>query len=958
MIHNGNVGIGTTSPDKPLHIKHGGGAVIRIETTQGDVDGATNYIEWHDSVGQKAFVGDGSGDNKTFHIWNNRGHVFVGGSSTTNVGIGNQTPSYKLDVSGDINFTGTLRKNGVEFGGGGSGSWTTSGSDVYRSSGKVGIGTSTLGNFKLHIYNSTGTNTNGSNLWHNHFCVEEQTMAGSGITFKAGTQTGYIYYGSSTGNPWVGTGSFGFATTATGNSSDIKMVLKKNGRVGIGTLSPDGKLHAVGSSGVHALRITGNSGNNGQIYATGSNYGIRIVTAASSGSYYSAYFEGSSGKGLYVRDDGNVGIGTTTPGSILELSKSVSTEDDYTLMLNFKNTYSSYYDWSIGPYSNNGNAKFSIRGGADGFNNLNNYFTVHGNGNVGIGTTDPLHKLHVANLDISNNMQDLICLETQTSSEAGHPAVSGIGQGILFKNKWYTNSTKYSMARISAHSQPGYGGQLSFWTNYTAGTSSDGPDDILIERLRINANGNVGIGTTDPKAVLNISANQHQAFSYSGLLRLHQTADGGHGIWGHISLPDTNTASGDADGGYYFIGRGQQYSDKCLTLHVPTAGSIDMCSTGAVRMMKIQGNGNVGIGPTFKTTSPQTMLDIQGVNNGGTCLALRNGNNNNGTPGNSQILLSYMGYPYNSSGYSHKIISRHQSGTTHHENAIDFYLWKSGQGAGDIGSTHGMSISAGGVGIGTTTPGYPLHVAGSVGGPSGTYLRDTWALSRIDLNLIAILWSTGFGTRPVGLKVDANVWPESVLISSDERIKENIVDVSDNLALEMLRNIPVKYYEYKDKLNKGIGKTIGFIAQEVKEHLPMAVGIQPNIIPNEMRILTDISWNDTTLYTNLSDCSGVKYRFYVSNDISGNDECMKEVVGNSDNSFTFDQSWNHVFCYGKEVDDFHTLDKQKLFALNFSATQELDRQQQADKLRIAELEQEVNELKTIVHALKNHLGLS
>ena len=44
--------------------------------------------------------------------------------------------------------------------------------------------------------------------------------------------------------------------------------------------------------------------------------------------------------------------------------------------------------------------------------------------------------------------------------------------------------------------------------------------------------------------------------------------------------------------------------------------------------------------------------------------------------------------------------------------------------------------------------------------------------------------------------------------------------------------------------------------------------------------------------------------------------------------------------------------------MNFSATQELDRQQQADKLRIAELEQEVNELKTIVHALKNHLGLS
>jgi len=192
------------------------------------------------------------------------------------------------------------------------------------------------------------------------------------------------------------------------------------------------------------------------------------------------------------------------------------------------------------------------------------------------------------------------------------------------------------------------------------------------------------------------------------------------------------------------------------------------------------------------------------------------------------------------------------------------------------------------------------------------------------------------------------------------------------LSLQILRDISCCYYEYKDKLNRGSSTTIGFIAQQVKEHMPMTISIQKNFIPNEMRKLENISWeeiidgsnNTYKLTTDLNDCSGVKYRFYVSNDPSGNDEVEKEVIGNSDNSFTFEEKWNNVFCYGKEVDDFHTLDKQKLFALNFSATQELDKQQQADKAKIAELESknqtlenEVATLKSELAAIKTHLGL-
>jgi hypothetical protein len=96
--------------------------------------------------------------------------------------------------------------------------------------------------------------------------------------------------------------------------------------------------------------------------------------------------------------------------------------------------------------------------------------------------------------------------------------------------------------------------------------------------------------------------------------------------------------------------------------------------------------------------------------------------------------------------------------------------------------------------------------------------------------------------------------------------------------------------------------------------MPIAVSIQKDIIPNEMRNLENITWdiseNIYKLTTDLTDVSGIKYRFYVSNDPSGNDEKQEDIVGNPDNSFTFDSSYNNVFCYGKEVNDFHTLDKQ------------------------------------------------
>ena len=237
------------------------------------------------------------------------------------------------------------------------------------------------------------------------------------------------------------------------------------------------------------------------------------------------------------------------------------------------------------------------------------------------------------------------------------------------------------------------------------------------------------------------------------------------------------------------------------------------------------------------------------------------------------------------------------------------------------------------------------------------------------------------------LIVSGRTWIGGTLFYSfsDKRIKNSITDISDSFSLLKLRDISCVSYKYNDYIQRGEEETIGFIAQQVKEVMPNAVSIAKKIIPNEMRVITDYSWN-TILYDNsnniineriydesgnditkekykltihdLSDNSGnIEHRFYVSNDPSGNDECEKNIysLSGESSSFIFDQSWNNILLYGKKVNDLNVLDKQKLFALNFSATQEIDRQQQADKLRIATLEAEVTTLKSQIASILQRL---
>jgi hypothetical protein len=86
-----------------------------------------------------------------------------------------------------------------------------------------------------------------------------------------------------------------------------------------------------------------------------------------------------------------------------------------------------------------------------------------------------------------------------------------------------------------------------------------------------------------------------------------------------------------------------------------------------------------------------------------------------------------------------------------------------------------------------------------------------------------------------GLVMHNSIICDTIVVKSDERIKDNIRDINDETALKQLRLIQPKIYQYKDKYLKGNLETIGYIAQQIKEVIPQAITTTRRAIPNILK---------------------------------------------------------------------------------------------------------------------------
>ena len=191
---------------------------------------------------------------------------------------------------------------------------------------------------------------------------------------------------------------------------------------------------------------------------------------------------------------------------------------------------------------------------------------------------------------------------------------------------------------------------------------------------------------------------------------------------------------------------------------------------------------------------------------------------------------------------------------------------------------------------------------------------------------------------------------------SDERMKCEIEELDDMEALDIIKAIETKKYHYKDLDKRNPTKTIGFIAQDVKKVFPNAIQEKSAYVPDEGRAILDPLWEQVDNKWKLTiddidwqDNHTGKCQFIMLD--NGRQDKHIEVEEDK-KSFLFDEKFEKIWFFGKQIKDFHHLDKAQIFALHHSGIQQLCKINDTQAIKNTELENNNTELQNKVNLLE------
>ena len=432
-----------------------------------------------------------------------------------------------------------------------------------------------------------------------------------------------------------------------------------------------------------------------------------------------------------------------------------------------------------------------------------------------------------------------------------------------------------------------------------------------VPAVTVLADGNVGIGTNSPNAPLQVAGAidagslNLSSPSASPLLSLQNSLSDPSGIWG------------------FYYG---QTATNGLTLAYANGGFFNPALT-------VTTNGSVSIG---SADPQQAALDVEsgsflgavinGTNLYGTCLTLGNGYGLGSGLSSDWNEISLAGF---SDSYDQLVFSWGGYPGSQQRDVLTL-------------------VSSGKVGIGTSSPsgGLDVEVADNVTGTASYFSQnnDSFSAGSYYLNT-----NPRYYTTPISIYTSYAIGANAYYAFSDARIK-NITGVSSGAGdLNTLRSIQVTDFNYKDQIAKGSRPVKKVIAQQVEKVFPQAVSQGKGVIPDIYRQAA-VKDNWVQLATDLK--VGERVRL-IGQD---NSSAVYDVLAVSHAAFQvkLPTALDQVFVYGREVNDFRTVDYDAISMLNVSATQELANR--LDKLearasQVAALEQEVGDLKKLVAQL-------
>ncbi|MDO8717080.1 MAG: hypothetical protein Q7J73_09810, partial [Dehalococcoidales bacterium] len=571
---SGNVGIGTTGPSAKLEINGDllftAGATRTISGANRTLnESAPNILQIVGGAGTAGGGGPKAGG--AINITGGLSDSTVGGAITITSGAGSpsgaiviQTPAAAAVGSGTGQGVGQITIKTLAAGDSTSGTGGA-GASINLIGGNGGAGGTAGGigaNINLTAGNAgTGGNVNGGSLY-----LIGGTASGSGTT----------------GNVLLGINSAG---TARGN-------------VGIGTTSPDRPLSistaSAATTGISLYNTASDSGNRN--WSLGLNqYVYGDFTISQSNAQNGSPVTAATSR-FYIKNDGNVGIGTTSPWGLL----------------------------SVNP---NGIAGPALVVGSSTATN----FIVTNGGNVGIGRTNP-----VALLDLFASSQPEIHL---TTTGSGSTAIDGLSL-LLAVNDGYIYNREDGALRFGTNNalkmylgpagglnlgytttDPGAGnmvvsGNVGVGSTTPWGQLSVNPNGISGPAFVIGSStatnfivtngGNVGIGTNNPIYPLSVRTNGGDALTYALSVRNANGAEGSNNSTGILFGTEVDGYS--AGKGALVYQRMSSYGTGDFRFLQNQNNGDTSIPTLSQTVMIIKNNGNVGIG----TTSPATTLSVQG----------------------------------------------------------------------------------------------------------------------------------------------------------------------------------------------------------------------------------------------------------------------------------------------------------------------------------------------------------